>query len=88
MKSYEETYDGLKTIYGDDTLMIDIQQLSKLTGLSTGTIKNYINSGNLLPKYFKLGRGKNSSIRFYLSDVATYLYSLQLISDKNLRSEK
>lgn len=78
MKSYQQIEQDLQKKFGEEAFMINIDDLSNVTGWSTGTIKNYLNSDYDMPRYFKLGRGKNASIRFYLSDVAEYLYSLQL----------
>ncbi len=77
MKTLQEITSDLKNRFGENTILVDIQDVSEVTGLSAGTIKNYINSGYLLPKHVKLGLGKNASIRFFLTELAYYLYSLQ-----------
>ena len=78
MHTKKEIIESLHKRFGEDTIMIEIPELSGLIKLSTGTIKNYLSQGKYLPRYFKLGSGsKNSAVRFMIDDVAQYLLHME-----------
>ena len=51
---------------------LSVNQVAKLIGVSPMCIYRWANSG-VLPKPYRLGRGKNRTIRFRQSDIEQWL---------------
>jgi len=71
MDTYEKTIGVLATRYKQ--IMLSKENFAEIMNVSIGTVDKWIASNQNIPKYIKLGEAKNASIRFNITEVASYL---------------